>query len=203
MNTQPAPAPWVSPVVLTGRRVRLEPLSLDHLDDLVAVGLDPSIWALTRVRPSDPAGIEAWIRAALLSAASGSDLPFATIDIARGRAVGSTRFMSIVPDHRRLEIGWTWLGTAYQRTGANREAKLLQLGHAFEILGANRVEFKTDARNEKSRRALLGIGATFEGVFRGHMIMPSGPLRDSAFYSVLADEWPEVKARLEASIRQD
>lgn len=203
MNTQPAPAPWVTPVVLTGQRVRLEPLSLDHLDDLVGVGLDASIWALTVARPTDPAGIEAWIRAALGAAASGTDLPFATIDLASGRAVGSTRFMSIVPDHRRLEIGWTWLGTAYQRTGANREAKLLQLVHAFEVLGANRVEFKTDARNEKSRRALLGIGATFEGVFRGHMIMPTGPLRDSAFYSVLADEWPEVKARLETATRRD
>ncbi|MEO8462976.1 MAG: GNAT family N-acetyltransferase [Chloroflexota bacterium] len=203
MNTQPARAPWVTPVVLTGQRVRLEPLSLDHLDDLVGVGLDASIWALTVARPTDPAGIEAWIRAALGAAASGTDLPFATIDLASGRAVGSTRFMSIVPDHRRLEIGWTWLGTAYQRTGANREAKLLQLVHAFEVLGANRVEFKTDARNEKSRRALLGIGATFEGVFRGHMIMPTGPLRDSAFYSVLADEWPEVKARLETATRRD
>ncbi len=203
MNTQPAPAPWVTPVVLTGQRVRLEPLSLDHLDDLVTVGLDASIWALTVARPADPAGIEAWIRAALGAAASGTDLPFATIDLASGRAVGSTRFMSIVPDHRRLEIGWTWLGTAYQRTGANREAKLLQLVHAFGALGANRVEFKTDARNEKSRRALLGIGATFEGVFRGHMIMPTGPLRDSAFYSVLADEWPEVKARLETATRRD
>lgn len=109
--------------------------------------------------------------------------------------------MSIVRAHRRLEIGWTWVGTAYQRTGANREAKLLQLGHAFEVLGANRVEFKTDARNERSRRALLGIGATFEGIFRSHMIMPTGPLRDSAFYSVIADEWPSVKAHLAGSIR--
>ena len=108
--------------------------------------------------------------------------------------------MSIVPDHRRLEIGWTWVGTAYQRTGLNREAKALQLGHAFDVLGANRVEFKTDARNDKSRSALLGIGATFEGIFREHMIMPTGPLRDSAYYSVISTEWPEVRDRLQASL---
>ena len=132
--------------------------------------------------------------------AAGTELPFATIDLATGVAVGSTRFMSIVGDHRRLEIGWTWLAPAYQRSGANREAKLLQLTHAFEELGANRVEFKTDARNEKSRNALLGIGATFEGIFRSHMIMPTGPLRDSAWFSVTAPEWPEVKARLQSRL---
>ena len=194
----PAPTPWVRPVVLNGRLVRLEPLSLDHVDDLTAAGADPSIWALTIARPADRAGIEAWARAAIANAAAGSEQPFATIELASGRAIGSTRFMSIVPDHRRLEIGWTWLGLAHQRSGANREAKLLQLTHAFEDLGANRVEFKTDARNEKSRKALLGIGATFEGIFRSHMIMPTGPLRDSAWYSVISTEWPEVKARLEA-----
>ena len=199
-TTDPAPHPWVLPVVLTGRRVRLEPLSTDHLDDLVRVGLDQSIWALTIARPTDRAGIEAWLRAAITGATAGVDVPFATIDLASGRAVGSTRFMSIVPDHRRLEIGWTWVGTAYQRTGLNREAKALQLGHAFDVLGANRVEFKTDARNDKSRSALLGIGATFEGIFREHMIMPTGPLRDSAYYSVISTEWPEVRDRLRASL---
>ena len=195
--TTPPATPWVQPVTLTGRRIRLEPISLDHLDDLAAAGADPSIWALTIARPTDRAGIEAWIRSAMANAAAGTELPFATIDIATGRAIGGTRFMSIVPDHRRLEIGWTWLGLAHQRSGANREAKLLQLTHAFEALRANRVEFKTDARNDASRKALLGIGATFEGIFRSHMIMPTGPLRDSAWYSVISTEWPEVKARLE------
>ena len=199
-NTSPAPNPWVIPVILAGRRVRLEPLSTDHLDDLVSVGLDQSIWALTIARPTDRAGIEAWLRAAITSAAAGVDVPFATIDLASGRAVGSTRFMSIVADHRRLEIGWTWVGTAYQRTGLNREAKALQLGHAFDVLGANRVEFKTDARNDRSRTALLGIGATFEGIFREHMIMPTGLLRDSAYYSVISTEWPMVRERLRASL---
>ncbi len=202
VTTTPAQTPWVRPVVLTGRRVRLEPLSLDHLDDLVTVGLDPAIWALTIARPTDRSGIEAWLRSALAAGIVGTDVPLATIDLVGGRAIGSTRFMSIVPDHRRLEIGWTWVGTAFQRTGANREAKLLQLSHAFEDLGANRVEFKTDARNEKSRAALLGIGATFEGIFRSHMIMPTGPLRDSAWYSVIAEEWPVVRARLVASLER-
>lgn len=201
-RTSVAPTPWVRPVILTGGRVRLEPLALHHLDDLVAVGLDPAIWALTIARPADRAGIEAWLRSALASATAGVDVPFATIDLPTGRAIGSTRFMSIVPDHRRLEIGWTWVGTAFQRTGANREAKLLQLSHAFEGLGANRVEFKTDARNEKSRAALLGIGTTFEGIFRSHMIMPTGPLRDSAYYSVIAGEWPAVKAALAADLKR-
>ena len=199
-NTSPAPNPWVIPVILTGQRVRLEPLSMDHLDDLVEVGLDASIWALTIARPTDRAGIEAWLRGAVAGGAAGVDVPFATIDLASGRAVGSTRFMSIVADHRRLEIGWTWVGTAHQRTGINREAKALQLAHAFDVLGANRVEFKTDARNDRSRTALLGIGATFEGIFREHMIMPTGPLRDSAYYSVISAEWPEVRDRLRASL---
>jgi RimJ/RimL family protein N-acetyltransferase len=193
-----APTPWVRPVVLTGRRSRLEPLAAGHLDDLVAVGLDPAIWTWTIARPADREGLRSWLETALAAAAAGTELPFATVDLASGRAIGSTRFLSIVPEHRRLEIGWTWVGRTFQRTGANREAKLLQLRHAFEDLGANRVEFKTDSRNEASRAALLGIGATFEGIFRNHMVMPDGPLRHSAYYSVVVEDWPFVQARLEA-----
>jgi RimJ/RimL family protein N-acetyltransferase len=187
-------------VTLEGSRVRLEPLRADHLSDLEAVAFDAAVWRWTIARPQDPAGLERWLRAALANAEAGTECPFATVDLGTGRAIGSTRFLSIVPEHRRLEIGWTWLGTAYQRTGANREAKLLQLSHAFEVLGANRVEFKNHARNERSRAALLGIGATFEGTFRSHMIMPDGSLRDSAYYSVIADEWPAVKTGLQASL---
>src|SRR4029077_17022796 len=133
---------------------------------------------------------------ALASSVTGSEMPFATVDQASGRAIGSSRFMSIVPEHKRLEIGWTWVGLEHQRTGINREAKLLQLTHAFETLGANRVEFKTHVRNGGSRPAIAGIGATFEGIFRSHSIMPDGSIRDSAYFSVIAPEWPEVKARL-------
>ena len=191
---------WVEPVVLDGERVRLEPLTEAHVDDLMLVAMDPTLWRWTLARPTDRDGLLAWVRAAVANREAGQELPFATIDKASGRAVGSTRYISIVPDHRRLEIGWTWLGSAYHRGGANREAKYLQLRHAFETLGANRVEFKTDSRNERANPALLGIGATFEGAFRDHMIMPDGRLRTSNYYSVIAPEWPAVKARLEAAL---
>jgi RimJ/RimL family protein N-acetyltransferase len=193
---------WVRPVTLEGSRVRLEPLRRDHLDDLRQVAFDAPIWRWTIMGEQDEPGLVRWVETALASAESGLEQPFATIDTATGRAIGSTRFLSIVPEHRRLEIGWTWIGTAFQRTGMNREAKLLQLTHAFETLGANRVEFKTHARNEPSRNALGGIGATLEGVFRQHMIMPDGSLRDSAYFSVIAPEWPGVKAGLRASIER-
>jgi RimJ/RimL family protein N-acetyltransferase len=188
---------WVGPVTLRGGRVRLEPLADTHLDDLARVAFDDAIWRWTIARPMDQAALRTWFEQARANAAAGTEVPFATVDAASGRAIGSTRFMTIAPEHRRLEIGWTWVGTDHQRTGANREAKLLQLTHAFETLGAERVEFKTHARNERSRGALLGIGATFEGVLRHHTIMPDGSNRDSAFYSVLAGEWPAVKARLQ------
>jgi RimJ/RimL family protein N-acetyltransferase len=191
---------WVVPVVLEGSRVRLEPLRADHLSELAEVAFDPGLWRWTIMGPQDEAGLRRWVDAALANAEAGTERPFATIDRATGRAIGSTRFLSIVPEHRRLEIGWTWVATAFQRSGANREAKLLQLTHAFETLGANRVEFKTHARNEQSRTALAGLGATFEGVFRNHMIMPDGSIRDSAYFSVIAEEWPAVKDGLAASL---
>ena len=187
-------------MTLEGRIVRLEPLSLDHLDALTEVGLDPALWRWTLARPTDRAGIQSWIEAAVANREAGSEMAFATIDRATDRAIGSSRFLSIVPEHRRLEIGWTWVTTTWQRRGANQEAKYLQLRHAFEDLGANRVEFKTDSRNEKANPALLSIGATFEGTFRNHMIMPDGTLRHSNYYSVTVEDWPGVKARLEARI---
>jgi RimJ/RimL family protein N-acetyltransferase len=188
--------PWVKPVVLQGRIVRLEPLSIDHLDDLARVAFEGDLWRWTVIQPTDRDGLRDWLEAAVAGGIAGTEQPFATVDLASGRAVGSTRFMSIVPEHKRLEIGWTWVGLAWQRTGTNREAKLLQLTHAFETLGANRVEFKTDSLNEKANPGLLGIGATFEGTFRNHMVMPGGRLRHSNYYSVTSDEWHEVKARL-------
>jgi N-acetyltransferase len=191
---------WVQPVVLEGRRVRLEPLRADHFDDLARVAYDAPLWQWTITGPQDEAGLRQWLDVALANADAGIERPFATIDRASDRAIGSSRFLSIVPEHRRLEIGWTWVATAFQRTGANREAKLLQLTHAFETLGANRVEFKTHSRNERSRTALAGIGATFEGVFRNHMIMPDGSIRHSAYFSVVVEEWPAVKAALEAGL---
>jgi N-acetyltransferase len=187
---------WIQPVVLEGRIVRLEPLRRDHLEGLAEVAFDPALWQFTLARPVDRAGLEAWLETALGNAETGTEVPFATVDLASGRPIGSTRYLNIVPEHRRFEIGWTWIATIAQRTGANREAKLLQLTHGFEQLGANRIEFKTDSLNDKSRAALLGIGAQFEGIFRNHMIMPEGRLRHSAYYSVTREDWPTVKSRL-------
>jgi N-acetyltransferase len=191
---------WVKPVTLAGSIVRLEPLAEAHLEGLAEVAFDESIWHWTLARPTDLDGLRSWLESALGNAAAGSELPFATIDLASGRPIGSTRFMSIAPEHRRLEIGWTWVAPAWQRRGANQEAKYLQLQHAFEELGANRVEFKTDSLNEKANPALLAIGATFEGTFRNHMIMPGGRLRHSNYYSVTGEEWPDRKAKLEGRI---
>jgi RimJ/RimL family protein N-acetyltransferase len=191
---------WVELVTLAGSIVRLEPLSLDHLEGLAEVAFDESIWRWTVVQPTDINGLRAWVEAAVSQRESGTEMPFATVDVATGRPIGSTRFMSIVPEHRRLEIGWTWVAPAWQRKGANQEAKYLQLRHAFEELGANRVEFKTDSLNEKANPALLSIGATFEGTFRNHMIMPGGRLRHSNYYSVTREEWPDRKSNLESRI---
>ncbi|HEY7968761.1 MAG TPA: GNAT family N-acetyltransferase [Candidatus Limnocylindrales bacterium] len=198
----PTVAGRVEPVTLEGRVVRLEPLSLDHVPGLAEVGLDPAIWRLTIARPASEADLRTWADTALRARDAGTEMPFATVEASTGRPIGSSRYMNIVLEHRRLEIGWTWLAPPWQRTGANREAKLLMLTHAFEVLGCRRVEFKTDSTNEASRTALLGIGATFEGIFRKHMVMPGDGIRHSAWYSVVDDEWPAVKARLEESLRR-
>jgi RimJ/RimL family protein N-acetyltransferase len=190
----------IEPVVLEGRRVRLDPLGLEHVPALAEVALDPAIWQWTIARPTDEAGLRAWAEAALAGRAAGTEFPFVTLDAVTGRPIGSSRFMNVVLEHRRVEIGWTWVAPAWQRTGANREAKLLMLGHAFDVLGCRRVEFKTDSLNEPSRTALLGIGATFEGIFRNHMVMPGGRMRHSAWYSVTDEEWPAVRAGLERSL---
>ena len=195
-------APRLEPVTLEGSIVRLEPLSLDHVPALAEVALDPSIWRWTLARPTTEAELRDWAEAAIAAREAGAELPFATFDRASGRPIGSSRYMNIVPEHRRLEIGWTWVAKAFQRTGANREAKLLMLRHAFDTLGCRRVEFKTDALNQPSRTALLGIGARFEGIFRNHMVMPDGRMRDSAYYSVIDSEWPDVRAALEAGLRR-
>ena len=190
----------VEPVVLEGRKVRLEPLALEHVPRLAEVALDPAIWQWTIARPTDEADLRAWAETALANRAAGSEFPFVTLEASTGRPIGSSRYMNIAPEHRRLEIGWTWVAPAWQRTGANREAKLLMLRHAFDTLGCRRVEFKTDSLNEPSRTALLGIGAQFEGIFRNHMVLPDGRMRHSAYYSVTDEEWPAVRSGLERSL---
>jgi RimJ/RimL family protein N-acetyltransferase len=185
------------PVELEGRVVRLQPLALEHLDDLCAIGLDEELWrlAVAQVRSRDD--MRAYIETALREQTAGTSVPFATTDIATGRAIGCTRYMNIDRNHKRLEIGSTWIGGPWQRTAVNTEAKYLMLRHAFEDLGCNRVEFKTDTLNERSRNAILRIGAQQEGIFRNHMITWSGRLRHTVWFSIIDSEWPGVKTRLE------
>jgi RimJ/RimL family protein N-acetyltransferase len=184
--------------VLQGRIVRLEPLSRDHEEGLWLASRDPQTWRwLSVVQPRTRAEWSAWMDQALAAAESGSEIPFATVSQASGDPIGSTRFLALRPEHRSLEIGWTWLHPSALGTGANVEAKLLQLEHAFLVLGCRRVELKTDALNDRARRALEALGATFEGVHRKHMLVRGGESRDSAWYSILDDEWPAARAHLE------
>lgn len=188
--------------MLEGRVVRLEPLTAAHVEGLAQVGLEPSIWRWMPTVLHDEADVRAWVETALAAAAGGREVPFAQVERATGRPVGSTRFLNIEPAHRRLEIGYTWLAPAWQRTAVNSEAKLLLLSHAFESLGALRVEFKTDSRNAGSRRALAGIGAMEEGTLRRHMLVQDGDRRDSVYFSVIAEEWPEVRQRLHERVER-
>ena len=193
------PPTWPSEpqVVLEGRTIRLEPLEERHARDLHEAGREASIWTYMPRGPlASVDDARAMIRSVLESARDGSAWPFATVENASGRAIGSTRYFDIRPEHRGLEIGWTWLGVAWQRTAANTEQKRLLLAHAFDVLGALRVQLKTDARNVRSQRAIERIGGVREGVLRAHMILPDGHVRDSVMYSITRPDWPEAKRRL-------
>ena len=186
----------LAPVTLTGRVVRLEPLSLAHLDALETIALDPELWRLTTSRLATRDDLRLYIESALADKARGVALPFATVSLEAGRAVGSTRFGNIDPANARVEIGWTWIARPWQRTALNTEAKLLMLSHAFEKWGCRRVEFKTSSLNVRSREAIARLGAVEEGMLRSHMINPDGSRRDSVYFSIIDTEWPGVKARL-------
>jgi RimJ/RimL family protein N-acetyltransferase len=191
----------IEPVTLTGKFVRLEPLTVDHVADLARVGLEPEIWHYMRYgKIENSEGLKAWVQELLSLQEQGTDLPFAVIYLASGRAVGSTRFLHIDMPNRSLEIGGTWYGLEYQGTQVNTECKYLLLRHAFEQLGCIRVWFKTDGRNLRSQHALEKLGVVKEGVLRNHMILPDGTIRDSVVYSLLPDEWPQVKANLKARL---
>jgi N-acetyltransferase len=190
----------VEPVTLEGAFVRLEPLSESHHAALCEVGLDPELWKITVERVVDAAGMLTYIRRALESQSKGAALPFAIIEKRTGRVAGSTRFMNINGKNRRLEIGSTWLARPWQRTSLNTEAKFLMLRHAFETLKCARVEFKTDVINERSRQAILRIGAKEEGILRRHTATWDGRMRDSVYFSILDSEWPRVKADLEQKL---
>jgi RimJ/RimL family protein N-acetyltransferase len=188
----------ISPVTLTGKVVRLEPPTEQHVPDLTVAAHDERIWRyMLYAYPEDEEKMLAWVRDILARQAAGTDLAFAIIHLASGRAIGATRYLEIRPPHRSLEIGGTWYATSFQRTAVNTECKYLLLRHAFEILGCVRVQFKTDLRNEHSQSALERIGAVKEGILRQHMITPEGYLRDSVYYSILDREWAGVRKRLE------
>ena len=187
--------------VLAGRDVRLEPLQPEHEEALWDASRDPRTWRwLSVVQPATRAEWHAFVMQALEQEAAGLELPLVTVH--DGEVVGSTRFLELRPQHGSVEIGWTWLHPAAWGTGANAEAKLLQLRHAFETWGCRRVEFKTDAENERSRAALEAIGASFEGVHRKHMLVRAGENRDSAWYSVTDDDWPAVESLLERRLER-
>jgi RimJ/RimL family protein N-acetyltransferase len=190
-----------SPIVLEGRTVRLEPLREEHIPSLCGVGLDEDLWRWTVSSVRSEEDMRRYVAAALELERTGSALPFATIDRVSGRVAGSTRFGNIDPANRRVEIGWTWLGREFQRTGINTEAKYLMLRYAFETLGCIRVELKTDVLNLRSRNAMKRIGAKEEAILRSHMITETGRLRDTVYYSILAGEWPDVKRWFEERMR--
>ena len=167
-----------------------------HFAGLCAVGLDPMIWKWIPIQVADEAQLKNYVASALADQAKGTALPFATIEKASGKVIGSTRYMNIDTTHRRVEIGATWIARPWQRTPINTEAKFLMIRHAFETLGCIRVELKTDSLNEQSRAAILRIGAKEEGIFRNHMVTQSGRLRHTVYFSVIDSEWPDVKAKL-------
>jgi RimJ/RimL family protein N-acetyltransferase len=206
----------LGPVTLAGRLVRLEPLAAAHLDGLLAAALETpaEVFALTTVR-RERAAMAAWLDEAVALGRAGRAVPFATVEAASGRVVGSTRFSNVErwswPDGRErrppggadaVEIGWTWLSARAQRTGVNTEAKLLMLRHAFTAWRVHRVQLKTDERNQRSRSAIDRLGARFEGVLRCQLPSAEGGVRDTAFFSVVEAEWPAVEARLEGLLRR-
>jgi RimJ/RimL family protein N-acetyltransferase len=190
----------LEPVVLEGRHVRLVPLTTGHVPALWEAGRDPEIWRWNPSPVSSEAGMRAYVDEALRMQAAGTALPFVTTEAATGRVIGSTRLANADHVHRRVEIGWTWIEPPWQRTAINTEAKYLMLRHGFEALDCIRVELKTDALNEKSRRAIQRIGAKEEGTFRKHHVTDSGRIRDTVYFSILDDEWPAAKTRLEAML---
>ena len=196
------PVMKVQPLTLEGEHVRLEPLTIAHHAALWEIAKDHELWRWTATDVRTQDDLTRYMETALAEQAAGRSLPFATIAKAAGRPVGSTRFGNIEPLNRRAEVGWTWLGSPWRRTAVNTEAKLLMLTHAFETWGCIRVELKTDALNQTSRAAIARLGAKEEGTLRRHIVTQTGRVRDTVYYSILDEEWPSIKARLEARLRR-
>lgn len=191
----------LTPITLEGRHARLEPLGEHHFQGLCQVGLDADLWRWTVSSIATEADMRGYVGEALELANRGMAIPFATIDRASGQVAGSTRFANIDLANRRVEIGWTWLGRRFQRTAINTEVKYLMLRHAFESMGCNRVELKTDALNQRSRAAIRRIGAVEEGILRAHMLTHGGRFRDTVYFSILSNEWPGVRQWFEGRLR--
>ena len=181
---------------LDGSLVVLEPLTPEHADGLWEAAQAPEIWTWLAPIGESRELFDRWLALALQAAERGDEGPFAIRERRSGRLIGSSRYLAVRPADRALEVGWTWLHPSAWRTGVNIETKLLMLGHAFETLGCVRVELKTDARNERSRSAMAALPARFEGIMRKHMIVPGVGQRDSAYFSIVDEEWPEVRANL-------
>ena len=189
--------PWIEPVTLTGKSVRLEPLAKKHHDDLVAAASDGELWNLWYTLVPEPGGMMAEIKRRLALQEHGSMLPFTVIENATGRAAGMTTYMNIDAENRRVEIGSTWLRKAVQRTAVNTECKLLLLSHAFDSLNCIAVEFRTSSANAQSRSAIERLGAKLDGILRSHARHKNGALRDTVVYSITSAEWPEIRSRLQ------
>jgi len=187
---------WFARVGIMGSRVALEPLDARHENDLAAAGADPLIWRWLPAAHHLPGSMKTFVEQAAAAVEERSAVVFATMDLNSGRAVGSTRYHHIAPEHRRLEIGVTWIGTGFQRSHVNTEAKYLQLWYAFETLRCRRVELKADVENQKSRAAIRRLGATEEGIFRKHMLYADGRNRDNVYFSIVDDDWPRVRDML-------
>lgn len=191
----------IKPIILEGEFVRLEPLKTEHLDRLCEIGLDEEIWRWNPAAVESPDDMKCYIETALDEQKQGVSLPFATIEKSSDKIIGSTRFGNIDVKNKRVEIGWTWIAKNWQRTFGNTEAKLLMLTHAFETWKCVRVELKTDWLNEKSKNAILRLGAKQEGVLRQHIITKTGRLRDTVYFSILDSEWHDIKLNLTAKLR--
>jgi len=191
----------VHPITLNGSYITLLPMSTDHVEALCKVGLDQSIWKWAPEPIATKEAMASYVDRALADQGNGVSLPFVTHENTSGKIVGSTRFGNIDVPNKHVEIGWTWLAPEWQRTYVNTEAKLLMLQHAFEVWNCIRVEFKTDSLNERSRNAILRIGAKQEGIHRNHMITESGRFRHSVFFSIIDTEWNEVKEKLSSKLQ--
>lgn len=188
------------PVMLEGERVKLVPLEHAHFDELIAVGSQEKIWEHISINGADGDRLSLHLKSAILKRSTGEQYPFTVIDKLTGKIIGSTFLHNIFPEHSKLEIGWTWYAPSYWRTGYNRECKLLLLTYCFDTLKAVRVQLQTDENNMRSRTAILGIGATFEGVMRKERMRANGTYRNTAMYSIIDEEWPAVRTLLANSL---